>query len=392
MKNQKRHGCLAALVLVIVLLAFGCSHDEEEENLIYDPDKEPFKIGICVPVSGETDEYSKQVFDGIRMAHEINGVIDNTKITLVMKDACEINDLNAFCEVMMQEGLQGIIYSAGEPKQNIPVFDAKADQGSFAVMAASSCMNPKTDVRVFRLGSTLIDQARVAALFAVRSLGAGSVAVVLDQKSSSCVLLASLFSSELIDAGGRIVNIAYVGDDEKGLESSVESMMQRNPDVIYMPYSEETSFRVISLAKGNESSAGMIISNVLFERKFLDKGGKDLDGIYLITDFYPGAVQSKRGEALIKRYASKRREPRALETSGALSSDAYFFLCDLLAQRPGPDALEDVVGFITNMETITGINGVSTSGRLTKNMHVSQVRAGIIRGIRLIYKESINPL
>jgi len=380
------------MVLVIGFLLAGCSHDKREEALEYDPDKEPVKIGICLQEKGGPDEYSRQLLNGICIAHEIKGVIDNTKITLVMKQTCDTADLDAFSAVMLHEGLQGFIYSAGGPEKDIAAFDVKADQGSVAVMIAPGNMNSESDVQVFRIGSTMSNQARVAALFGVRSLRAGSVAIVLDQKVGGCILLASLFSSELIDAGGRIVNIAYVGDGPDELESSVAAMMCHNPDVIYIPYSEETSLRAIIKLKEMGSCSDVMISNVTSEQKFLRKGGEALDKTYLITDFHPDAVQSKRAKELMKRYAQKSRESKALETGGALSSEAYFLLCDLLMLRRDSDALEDVASLISDMETVSGMTGVDASGRITKSMHISQVHKGILRGPRLIYKESINPL
>ncbi|MBN2297481.1 MAG: ABC transporter substrate-binding protein [Deltaproteobacteria bacterium] len=392
MKKMMRHLHKAVLLLVIALVAAGCSHDEGEETLTYDPEKEPVRIGICVPAQGESDEYSKMVLDGIRMANEIKGVINDARITLVMKDSCDMADLNAVCKGMVHDGLQGLICSAGGTKQNSAAFDAEDGQGSITVMVGRNRMNPDTDVQVFRLGSTLIDQARTAALFAVQSLGAGRVAVVLDQKSSSSVLLASLFSSELINAGGRIENIAYVGDGSEELESAVVSMLQHNPDVVYMPYSEDNSHMVISLVKRKGFSEGMIISNVLFERRFLDKGGRDLDGVYLITDFHPGAVQTKRGAALLEKYAGKHKDLGALETCSALGSEAYFLLCDLLSLPQDADAVKNADKVFASMESISGITGVAASGRITKSMHACQIHSGIIRGIRTVYKGSINPL
>jgi len=386
MKNPMLFAHKAALLLLIVFFTHGCSRDQGEEAPAYDPGKDPVRIGVCVPEEGISKEYSKKFLDGIRVASGIMGVINDARIELGMKDSCDSTDLDTIIEHMVQDGLQGFIIRTGVKTQSIAAFDA--EQGGITVVAAGRS-NPDRKPRVLRLGSSLADQARAAALFAVRSLKTQRVAVILDQDSSSCILLASMFSSELINVGGRIENITYIEDTSEEIESSVISMMQHIPDAVYIPYSEDTTLAAISLAKKQGVSADMIVSNVMLEQRFLDEGGRDLDGVYLITDFHPGAVQSQRGAALIEEYEENPKDLGSLETCSALGSEAYFLLCDLLSQ-PLDDVTDDTV--ISGGKTITGITGMSGSGRITKSMHACQIRSGIIRGTRTVYKESINPL
>ena len=386
MKNRRFFEHKQAMLLLIVLLTLGCSRDKgEEEVSAYDPGKEPVRIGVCVSEKGTSKEYAEKFLDGIRVASGIMGVVNDARIELGMSDSCDTTNPDTIIEKMVQDGLQGLICIDEGVTRNISAFDA--EQGGIVVIAGAGRSNTDTTARVFRLGSSLAEQARAAALFAVRSLKTPRVAVVLDQESSSCILLASMFSSELINAGGRIESITYIEDGSDEIDSSVISMMQNSPDAIYIPFSEETTLAAISLAKKEGVSADMIVSNVMLEQRFLDKGGRDLDGVYLIADFHPGAVQSQRGAALIDEYKENRKELGTLETCSALGSEAYFFLCDLLSN---PDIRNDTL--ISMGKTLTGITGVSGSGRITKSMHACRIRSGFIRGTRTVYKESINPL
>jgi len=387
MRSLNRWVYGAVLLLVIALFMRGCSHDEAEEPLPYDPDKTPIKIGVCLPGGGISNEYGRRRWDGIRMAHELRPAVNNTMISLMIKEVDESMGESGIADLMKNEGLCGFIYLSGFSQGQEPELFTRYDDPMISVMTAKGCMPKNTDMQFLRIGSTLQEQARSAALFATRSLGAGRAAIVLDQNRNSCVRLASLFSSELIMLGGTIVTIAYAGNDEDGLDSVVKSIMDRRPDVIYIPYSEDTSLDVIARLKEKDVSADIIMTGVLFEWQVLKKGGKSLDEVYLITDFHPDAAESVWGPALMKKYEDNHKELGDLETGAALSADAYFLLVGLLDAAESEDSIDAVL----RKESISGIIGGDSLDRLTKYMHVSQVKKGIIRGARLLYRESINP-
>ncbi len=387
------HRWLLAIVGVFIMAAAmsGCSDDQGREALVYDPGKEPVKIGVCLPARDASAGYGNRLLDGVRMAHLLKPVINGTLITLVLRGSDEIAGSSSITDFIEQEGLCGIIYSPGSSGGADPGMNAGPDDGALTVMASLGCSPGKADLAVLKIGSTLQDQARVAALFAARSLGCRGAAIVLDEGSDSCVRLASLFSSELIRLRGKIVHISYVARDRAGLEVMVSSLVERSPDMIYVPYAEQTSADVIALIRKAGSRAFIVVTNVLSEQEFLDRGGKSLDGVYLVTDFHAAAVRSKRAGELERLYGKNRKELGTLETGAALSADAYFLAAALLENAASSREVEGAVDAFSRTESISGITGLGDSGRLSKSLHVSQVKTGILRGSRLIYRGSIDP-
>ena len=384
MKCLDRRVYGAVFVVVLTIIMGACSHDEGEDPVVYDPDKAPLKIGVCLPDAGSSTEYGKRQWDGIRMAYQVRPAVNNTKILLILKEPDDLVGESGLAELIENEGLCGVIYSSGVSKEKRYALGLRNDDVSICVMTARGGMTKNADMQFLRIGSTLQDQARVVALYASRSLNAGSAAIVLDQNRSSCVRLASLFSSELIRLGENIADIVYVGNKKDGLDSVAASIMEGNPDVIYMPYSEDTSLEVVALLKERHSRSKIIMTNVLFEQEFLRKGGKSIDGVFLVTDFHPEATQSRWGPALMKKYEENRKEVDPLETSSALSADAYFLLVELLEEA-------EAIDVVSGKESISGIIGGGALDRLTKYMHVSRIKKGIFREARLTYRESINP-
>ncbi len=385
--------CLYRVVLVFVMaiIMSGCSPDDGEETLPYDPDQPPLKIGVCLPGAGASDEYGRRQWDGIRMAHELRPALNNRQISLIVKEPDENMKESSIADLIESEGLCGVIYLPGVLKEEMHGAGARNDGISISVMTARGCMPKNKEMQFLRIGSTLQDQARVAALYTAGSLNAGRAAIALDQNKSSCVRLASLFSSEMIRLGGNIVKIAYVGGASDGLDSVVTSIMDRNPDVLYIPCSEDSSLEVIALLRKQQFPGDIIMSNVVFEQDLLLRGGKILDKVFVITDFHPDAMESERGLALMKKYDKNRKELGALETSAALSADAYFLLVELLEEAGSPKGSEDRLDDVLKSESITGIIGGGALDRLTKYMHICQIKKGIIREARLLYLESINP-
>ena len=391
MKGLDRCVYGAVLLFVIAIIMSGCSQDEGEKTFSYDPGKDPLKIGVCLPGAGESGEYGKRQWDGIRMAHELRPALNNRKISLIVKEPDESMGESGIADLIENEGLCGVIYLSGVSAEERQASLARNDEISISVMTARGCVLKDTDMQFLRIGSTLQDQARVAALYTVRSLNAGRAAIVLDQNRRSCIRLASLFSSELIRLGGNIVNIAYVGDKKDGLDSAVTLLMDRHPDVIYIPYSEDSSLEVIARLKKEHCRVDILITNVLSEQHVLLKGGKILDKVYWITDFHPDAMGSTWGPALMKKYRENRKELGTLESSSALSADAYFLLVELLEDAESAKGAEVTIDTVLRKESISGIIGGGALDRLTKYMHVSQIKKGIIRKARLVYRESINP-
>lgn len=389
--NLGRRGNVVILLFVSIFIMSGCSRDEEEKIISYDPDKAPIKIGVCLATQNESTEYGKRQWDGVRMAHQLKPVLDNTLVALIVKQSDEIMGESGIADLIEQEGLCGIIYSAGESGAGNPAPTAGIDDVTITVMTAGGCLPGNPDMQFLKIGSSLHDQARVAALYCLRALNARGAAIVLDQNRSSAVRLASLFSSELIRFGGNIVNIAYVGNNQGNLDAAVTSIMDHNPDIVYIPYAQDTSVEAIALLRAKGCQADIIVTNVLFEQRFLKKGGGSLDGVYLVTDFHPGAVRSERGAALTAQYEKNKKEVGPLETSGALSADAYFLLLELLKVAESAKGFEEALQALSFKETISGITGGNAFERLTKHMHISQIKNGIIRGARLTYRESINP-
>jgi branched-chain amino acid transport system substrate-binding protein len=378
-------------LFIVASILSSCSQDEGEEVVLYDPDREPIKMCIFLSTKRESAEYGKHQWDGVRMAHQLIPAVNNTRISLILKEPEEGAGESGIADLIEQEGFCGVIYSTGAPTKNSSEPTAKNDTVSITIMTARKCMSKKSDIQILKIGSSLQDQARVAAIFAARSLGASSAAIVLDQDKRSCVLLASLFSSELIQLGGRIVNIAYINKDREEFDTIVASIEECNPDIIYMPYSEDHSLDMIESLKQKESRAYVILTNVLLEQQFLNKGKKSLDGVYMVTDYHSDATQLDRAGELKEKFDKSRKELGLLETSSALSADAYFLLVDLLENTASESHNEKAIDPITRVKSITGIVGGSSFDRLTKYMHVCQIKTGFLRHARLIYRESINP-
>jgi branched-chain amino acid transport system substrate-binding protein len=385
--------CLYRILFLFIVASIlsSCSQDEGEEVVLYDPGREPVKMGIFLPTKREWAEYGKHQWDGVRMAHQLIPAVNNTRISLILKEPDEIAGESGIADLIEQEGYCGVIYSTGAPIENNSEPTAKNDTVSITIMTARGCMSKKSDIQVLKIGSSLQEKARVAAIFAARSLGARNAAIVLDQGKRSCVLLASLFSSELIQLGGRIAGIAYIDKNQEEFDTIVSSIENCSPDIIYMPYSEDHSLDIIKLLKQKESHADVILTNVLLEQQFLNKGKKSLDGVYLVTDYHSDATQLNRAGKLKEKFEKNRKELGLLETSSALSADAYFLLVGLLENTASEKQDEKAVDPITRLKSITGIVGGGSFDRLTKYMHVCQVKTGFLRHARLIYRESINP-
>lgn len=381
---------LSGLVLIVGILVAGslagCSRGKSEQVPASGPDAGTLEISVCMDVPQEDDHPESLLWRGIRHAHDMNGTLAGRTVELVPKEtgARTFDSLEAIAEFVRDEDLSGpILFRSSR------VFGPEGgfcrDSGTFitVVPSAQCLLQDGQGCTAVQLGSSLKDRARAAALFARNTLKAAAAMIVLDQDAPGSVLLASRFSSEMIALGGEVSELCILSGDKADLQDALGAVKQKNPGVIYLPYAEKTTLSAIRTLRRQNPMSPVVVVNVPQEQRFLDQGGDDLDGVYLVTDLRPRSTRGERISSWIRRIAGRPESEATGDPLAALGADAYLALMDLLREGLRDKGPGEVV--------LPPEGDGSSPDALHKRIHVCRVETGVLQGPHLRYLESIDP-
>jgi len=373
--------CLFVLI-VIVMAVWGCTKGEPEPPK-YDPDKEPVRIGVILPSLGETSgPYQKQL-DGIRVANMIMPALEDRKISITVRESGSSGKglSDAFEELTGAGRVNGIILAV-EQKDIV----CKLKDPVIPVIQTTVPLDTirKNNNHVLRICSSLNDQADIVAHFILDRLKVRKTVVIFDQEDDASVLLSSLFSLKMVDAGGVIADILSVkkADDVRGI---VERLIKDDAQAVYMPYSQRSQ-SIIRCLKDRRKDMALITSNIFLEKRFIKGGEGDLGGLYVISEFHPDAVHGEFGSRYVGIYRDRKKELGDMASVSAIGADAYFCLVDIIGSVEAGKSIEEAMRVLRWEGTLSGITGLKPSGHVSKYMHI-----GRVAGSTLIYVESMLP-
>ena len=381
---------LIAGMLVAGALA-GCSRGKSEQAVASGTNDGPLEIAVCMDIPEDENLPEGLLWKGIQHAHDLNGALAGRKVELVLRETGSrtFDSLEAIAEFVREEDISGPILFRSSRVFG-PEGGFSRESGTFVtVMPSVQCLlQAGPECTAMQVGSSLKDRARAAALFARNTLEAADATIVLDQDAPGSVLLASRFSSEMIGLGGAVSELCIISGDKADLREGLRYVKQKNPGVIYLPYSENTTLSAIRLLRRQNLKSPVVVVNVPQEQRFLDQGGDDLDGVYLVTDFHP---RFTRGERILRWITGRPESDAVSEPLASLGADAYLILMDLL--REGlPDKGPSGAALPSEGDGPSpDAEGFQHPDALRKRIHVCRVETGVLQGPHLKYLESIDP-
>lgn len=394
MKLESLSGPAVIIGVLGAMLVAGCPEETREQPFAYDPNLKPFEIHVCMDVPEGAEFPEDLIWKGIRNAHKRKGVLAGRKIELIRKDpdAGTFDSLEAIEEFARKEDIDGPVLF---PSSRIfgSNGDFSRDSGVFiTIVPSTQRLRDKGQECAVQIGSSLKERARAAALFARNSLKAADAMIILDQDTPDSIVLASMFSSELIRLGGAVSEVRILSGENADLQDTLKAVKEKNPGVIYMPYSEKTALPVIELLQKQGQKSPVIVVNVQQEQAFLAHGGENLEGVYLVTDSHSQNTRSERIGDLIKRVFRIPESREYAEPLAALGADAYYLLLELLqdmeedgARREAGQPPYEREGFLA------GRSDSRYSSRLHRNLYVCRVENGLLQGPHLVHVESVDP-
>lgn len=339
------------------------------------------KIGIIGPLTGEGAEYSKAMFDAIKLAAKnFNdaGGINGKKIEILSRDTKgDYGKTRDSVIELINDNVSAIIASPSGWSTFTPVSMANVSKTIFMVVGTQRHIG-RSGLYVFR--NSLPDETATeeAIRYCTEKLGYKRYIILTSMvDDEACLSVAGLYRRALQKVGGEVV-----ADACTNLDLSIKETIKKVKDDAKGPIDAVifagSAGNAVDLAKELRSQgvqAPIVGSEVLYNTEFLKKGGSAVIGSLLFTSFTP-LSDAPAAVQFVKEYnAATGKEPSVL---AALGYDSFMLIAEAL-KKAGNTNPVDVRYALTGIKDHPGVSGMismSKDGESVKTPFLIKVEKG----------------
>jgi branched-chain amino acid transport system substrate-binding protein len=306
------------------------------------------KIAILAPLSGPVPTFGVSTRDGALQAIEewnAKGGVLGMQIKAIVEDSQCTPDpaVNAANKVIDQDKVHYII---GEvcSKASIPVSEIANQKG--VVQLSSTSTNPAVvrdaagKVKPYTFVACFNDetQGKVAAKFALETLKAKNVFLMVDQANDYVKGLSEYFSAGFTAGGGKVAGTANYTGTDTDFSAILTQIANAKPDLVYLP----DYYNVVNLVTKQAKAKGITVPFMGGDGwDSPDLDGKASEGGYFTNHYSPtenrAAVQN-----FVKKYGEKYKDdkgnPKMPDALAALAYDATNMMIKAIADTGVDDA------------------------------------------------------
>jgi branched-chain amino acid transport system substrate-binding protein len=324
------------------------------------------KVGIILPISGNTAAFGKDTLSGVKIAVEEINKNKEMKIELVVED-----DKSSTTD------------AANAAKKLVNVDKVNVIIGS---VASSNVAVTKAGEYVSRICFIDDFQGMAMAKFAFNDLKAKKAAIVKDSAQDYSIGLAKAFKETFEKLGGQIVvEVSYQSKDQD-FSSQLTKVKVKKPDVLFVPGYYQEVGNMIRQAKQFGISAKFLGGDGWSGQELFDLGGEAIVGHYFSSHFSDEDTDPKVQEFVKKYNAAQKIAPNDM---AALGYDSIYVVADAVRRNGMKTDAEGMMKAINATKGFAGVTGVIT---LDKDRNASKPLVILeTQRNRAGFKQRVNP-
>lgn len=330
-----------------------------------EPGPEPLpdviKIGVNETMTGWGAPYGDMTWKGIQLAHKKKPEVLGRPVELILADNKSDNTESAlvaqrFLDVEKVHAVIGVNSSSKAIAQN-EVLDPA---GMPAIGPA--CTNPLVTLdkpHAFRAAFIDPFQGRACAKFAVESIGAKTVALLVDIAEDYPVGLANYFRSAFIELTGDSKSILgffsfQTGDTD--FTAQLTTIKQLNPDLVFCPaeYAEIAAILVQARQLGLTPDMPFLAGDSADVPELIEIAGEAANGFSYSAQFHPDAYTHPEAVEFVE--GMRTEYDLEAETFSVTGYDAYLVLMDAI-ERAGSVDREEITKALAATDGFVGARG-----------------------------------
>lgn len=378
---------LAVILIVAVGMIAGCGDSASKD----------IKIGVVYELTGNTASFGTAAANGAKLAFkEINakgGVLGKQIQTVIADNKGEPSEsTNAMTKVINQDKVVAV---TGFTTSSNGIAGSTVSEANKIPFVAAATTNPKVTVdektgkvKDFTFRVCFIDpfQGTVGANFAINSLKAKKVAIMVDNSSDYSKGLAKFFKEAFTKGGGTIVaEEAYLQKDQD-FKTILTKIKGTSPDMIYLPGYYEEVGKIIKQARELDITVPFVGGDGWDSPKLTEIGGAAaLNGAYF-TNHYSVEDTSPASKTFVDAF--KKEYGQVPDAMAVLGYDAAYVLVDAIkrANSAEPAKIRDALAATKGFKGVTGEINLNETHDAVKSAVIIEMKDG-----KQVYKETVKP-
>jgi len=367
-------GCIALLYLITALPAAAEWPDA-------------IRIGIYLPTTGPDSASGRKLYAGISIAHKTKPVLaEGIPVELVLIDtAGDVKQsLEAVTTLLDKNKVCAVIGEAGE--KNTRAASIITEKRKIPMLTPAVTAPTLTESRKFLFRTCVSDIFHINTIvrYALESLEARRVSILIDITSETAINMADNFKESCTKNGGTIASIAYCASDDQDFTLQISSFMASNPDFLFLPLSYAGIITFNKKAKELGFTLPTFILPGADPGLLVEKGGNSVEGIMFFDHFSPDAPANEHDKAYTNVFKkTKGCHPGILEILGA---DSYFVVLSAIEQAHSTDGT-DIKNALVQTRQFPALSGPITlgnDGNAHKNLFLLQIKEGKVNYLKTV--------
>ncbi len=351
--------------------------------------KEPIKIGVFLPMTGNVSAFGQLEWLGIKTAHQMMGKILGREVKLILEDTKseQTEAAHAVERLIKQHKVVGII--GGAISGNALAGGSIAEKNEVPLISPSATNPLVTQDKKYVFRACFDDsfQSQVAARQARIAMDASTAAVVVDiAQADYSVGLGNLFLQAFGEMGGKVLVTAYIQTGDRDFRSQLSEVRQANPDIIYMPNYYTENALLAKQARDLGMKIPILMADGAQVPALIQTGGEAVEGVYLTAHFNLEAVSTTLGRRFAANF--KKQYKKDADAFSALGADAYFILIGAIKRAKSTEGAK-VRTALTDTKNFKGVTGpikINEDGNTIKRLVINRVKNG-----RFTFVTTVNP-
>jgi branched-chain amino acid transport system substrate-binding protein len=348
----------------------------------------PVKIGIFLPLSGQSSAHGLSILQGIKVAHTLQPTVLNRTVELITVDTMSdrMNAASAVERLIKKDHVRAVI---GEATTTGTLAGAAiADWAKIPMISPVTTSPSVTRNRTYAFRSCFTDtlQGEAAADYAYETLSARRAAVMLDIAQEYSIALANAFEQTFMNRGGSIVSHTYCQTGDKDFTTQLQAVMAAKPDVLYIPNFFQEIIKTCRQAKNLGLNISMLSGHAVQTEELLEQGAGDVDGLIFTGHFDISLAATAMATQFLNRFSAVTG--KKADVHAVLGADSYLVLIDAIERAKSLRGykIRHALAHTSGFQGISGTISIENDGNAKKNIVFMQVKDGTFQ-----YLTTVNP-
>ena len=283
-----------------------------------------------------------------------------------------------------------VVAILGEVASSRSLEGAPIAQRAKVPMVTPASTNPKvTEVGDYIFRVCFIDpfQGPVMAKFALQSLKAKHIGLMVSVSSAYSVGLAKYFKEAYVAGGGTIVLEQKYQEGDRDFKAQLTALRAAGVEAIFNPGYYNEGALMVKQARDLGITVPMFGADSWEAQALIDLGGRAIEGAYLCSHYSPNDP-SPRVREFVAAYKQRWGEDASPDSNASLGYDSALVLADAIRRAGSTDRarIRDALAATRQFPAVTGNITIDEKRDASKSAVILTVKDG-----RFHYVETITP-